>query len=410
MQFSTLKIAWRNLGRNKKRTALAVLAIAVGQFALLATSGLMRGYADNIRLAITGPMIGHVQVHARNWREERALDLAIEQVSETAAAIGADEAVDSVSPRIYGPVLAAPQEEAHTAVVVGVETEIESQTYGLLSGLDELLQGGQVLVGYRLARKMGIQRGDEIALVGQGADGSLANDLFVVQDIINCPADLVNQLGVVMQLAAAQELFVMPDAAHEMVIRTVKAGQAEALAERLQALEVLAGREVNPWGEIVPEFVMMLDMADWVGYFVLVLVFIAAVAGIANTLMMSVFERMREFGMLLALGSRPGRIVGMILIEAVLTGILGATVGSLLGYGFVQYTAEGGIDMASWSRSGGVEEMAYKGLQLPLHVFPRLELFDSILGLTAVIVTALVASTWPSWIAARLEPMEAMRA
>lgn len=410
MQLSTVQIAWRNLGRSKKRTALALLAIGVGQFALLAANGLMRGYADNIRLAITGPMIGHVQVHAPQWRKERALDLYIDGLSEIIGEIRTDPAVGSAAARIYAPVLVAPQEDAFIATVVGLDVDVESEPYGLLSGLDEPLRDGHVLLGHRLARKIGAEPGREIAVVGQAADGSLANDLFIVQDIISSPADLINQLGVVMSLADAQQLFVMPDQAHEIAIRATKAGQAEQITERLAQRAALAGVEVEPWKKIVPELMVLLNTSDYVGYFVVIIVFIAAVAGIANTLMMATFERMHEFGMLLALGSRPFRLVRMIVIEAVLTGILGVVIGTLLGYLFVAATAESGIDMASWGGSGEVKDMAYKGLNLPLHVYPRLELFDTILGLVAVMFTSLVASVWPAWIAARLEPVEAMRA
>ncbi|MEJ2705283.1 MAG: hypothetical protein P8Z79_22815 [Sedimentisphaerales bacterium] len=101
MTFSTLKIGWRNLGRNKKRTVLALLAIGVGQFALLASNSLMRGYADNIRLAITGPMVGHAQIHEPKWREERALDLYIPDLAKIMAAVRSDEAVRIAAARIY---------------------------------------------------------------------------------------------------------------------------------------------------------------------------------------------------------------------------------------------------------------------------------------------------------------------
>ena len=410
MRFSTAQIAWRNLGRNKKRTVLALLAIGVGQFALLATNGLMRGYADNIRLAITGPMIGHVQVHAPEWRKERALDLYLDGVEETLREIRSVEAVGSAAARIYAPALAAPQQDAFIAMVVGLDVEVESEAYGLLSGLDEPLRDGQVLLGHRLANKIGAEPGTEIAVVGQAADGSLANDLFVVENIIRSPADLINQSGVVMSLGDAQRLLVMPDQAHEIVIRAEVSGQAEAIAQRLRGTDTLAGAEVQPWKEIVPELVLLLDMSDYVGYFVIVIVFIAAVAGIANTLMMATFERMHEFGMLLALGGRPGRLVRMIVIEAVLTGIVGVVIGTVLGYLFVAATADSGIDMASWGGSGEVEDMAYKGLNLPLHIYPRLEPFDTFLGLAAVVCTSLVASVWPAVFAARLEPVEAMRA
>ena len=152
MQLSTVRIAWRNLGRSKKRTALALLAIGVGQFALLASNGLMRGYADNIRLAITGPMIGHVQVHAPEWRQERALDLYLDDVADTLREIRSAEAVGSAAARIYAPALAAPQQDAFIAIVVGLDVQVESEAYGLLSGLDEPLAEGLKVVAERVVR------------------------------------------------------------------------------------------------------------------------------------------------------------------------------------------------------------------------------------------------------------------
>jgi len=410
--FRTLQIAWRNMGRNKKRTGLALLAIAVGQFALLATNGLMHGYVDNIRLAITGPMIGHVQVHATQWREERALDLHISDVNQAIQRIQTDPAVKNATARIYAPVLMAPQEDAFMAVVAGIQVDIESQPYGLLSGMQDSLEPGKVLIGHLLAQKTKARIGQEIAVIGQAADGSLANELFVIQDIIKCPADLINQSGIIVALEDAQALFVMPDQAHEIVVRAHTSGQAQAIAERLSDDTALGSLEILPWQAIVPELMIILDTAGWVGYFVLVLVFIAAVAGIANTLMMSTFERIHEFGMLLALGCGPMRIVRMIVLEALLVGLAGALLGTLLGYGFTQATCDSGVDMASWAGDGEnqADNMAYKGLNIPLHIYPRLEPGDSLLGLTAVLLTSLIASIWPAWTGARLEPMEAMRA
>jgi ABC-type lipoprotein release transport system permease subunit len=406
----TAQIAWRNLGRNKKRTALALLAIGVAQFALLATDGLMRGYSDNIRLAITGPMVGHVQAHHPNWRRERALDLAIDEVDGIVSTIQEDPDVADVSARIYAPVLVAPAEDAFVAMVVGLSVDSESNQYGVLSGLKAPLERGKVLIGHRLARKTNARPGQEIAVVGQAADGSLANDLYIVQDIIKCPADIINQSGIVMSLQDAQRLFVMPNQANEIVIRAKTSGKSRDITRRLSQKSLFAAIEVLPWEEIVPELVLILKMSDYVGYFALVIVFVAAIAGIANTLMMSTFERMHEFGMLLALGTRPMRIVRLIVCEAIFIGILGVAIGTVLGYGFVVGTAERGIDMASWGGEGQVEDMAYQGLNLPLHIYPRLEPVDSLVGLIAVIITSMAASVWPAWIAGRLEPMEAMRA
>ena len=383
-------MAWRNLGRNRRRTALAILAIAVGQFALLASNGMMHGYADNIRLAITGPMIGHAQIHAPSWRDDRAMDQTLRDVSDVLAKVRADDAVRNASPRIYAPVLAAPKQDAFAAVVVGVDVPSESADYGMLSSMTQTLEPGQVLIGYRLARRMQAKPGQEIAVVGQAADGSIANDLYHVRDIIKCPADLVNQLGVVMPLAAAQRLFVLPDQAHEIVIRTLQSGQAPALVDRLKAEPTLANTEIVTWQQVVPQLRQVLETADYVGYIVLGLVLIAAVAGIANTLMMATFERLHEFGMLLALGTHPGRLVGMIMVEAVMLGIMGVLIGSLLGLGFVAITSHTGVNMASWGGQGGeMEDLAFQGLNLPLLVYPSLEGRDVAMGLVAV---ALVSS------------------
>ncbi|MCH7917584.1 MAG: ABC transporter permease [Planctomycetes bacterium] len=404
----TLQIAWRNLGRSKKRTGLALLAIAVGQFALLATSGLMHGYADNIQAAITGPMIGHVQIHDPNWRDERALDLMLQDVNALLQTVAAYPQVESVAARIYSPVLVAPQQEAFVAMIVGVEPEVESREYGLLSGLDTPLEPGKVLIGYRLARKMQVEPGQEIAVIGQSVDGFMANALYRIQDVIRCPADMVNLSGIVMSLADAQTFLAMPDSAHEIVVRTGPLVDSQGLADALTQAPQLAGTEILAWQQIVPELVIVIKSADFTAYFVLVLVFIAALAGIANTLMMSTFERTHEFGMLLSLGCRPGRIALMIVMEALLIALLGILLGTILGYAFVAVTEESGIDMA-FRGDSEADDLAFKGLALPLNVYPRLEPGDSLRGVVAILLTSLIASIWPTWVAVRLEPMEAMR-
>lgn len=405
---TTWRIAWRTLGRNKKRTALALMSIAVGQWALLITMGIMHGYVDNIEKALTGPSMGHIQVHQYEWREERAADLVIDDVNAICEVITNDERVMNAGARIYAPVLVAPVQDAFTGVVVGVDITAESDDYGLLSGLEQTLQPRHVILGYRLARKIDAAKGQEIAVVGQGSDGSIANDLYIVQDIIKCPVDIVNQLGIVMSLADAQELFYMHDQAHEIVIRTVLSDDAKPVAARLAHDPLVGSFEVLTWKEIAPEWVMMLKMIDYVGYFVLIIMFIAAIAGIANTLMMSTFERIHEFGMLLALGTRPTRIVHMIVLEAVLLGLVGVLLGTALGLGTVGIASQTGIDIASL---GGeqTEDIAFQGLKLPLYIFPRSEPLDIVMGLIAILFTALVASIWPASLAAKLEPIRALR-
>ncbi len=401
-------MAWRNLGRNRRRTALALTAIAVGQLCLLAMAGMMNGFKDEILKAITGPAIGDIQVHAPDWRKERAVDMSIPGLESTLDAIRSDAAVENVFPRVFAPALVAPREEAHMGVVIGLDPETESGERGLLRGLDVGLGGRRVFVGRIASRRMKASVGDEIAIIGQAADGSLANALYTVSAIGMTQLDMINRQGVVMSLADASELFAMDDEAHQIIVHAKERGEVDALAKQLRGSSALRGLEVLTWRELVPQSAEMLEMVDYATFYVLVFVFIAAVAGVANTMLMSTYERVHELGMILALGASPWRIVRMVFTEAAVLGLVGAAIGTVAGYVLVTVTSYTGLDFAAM---GGetVENFAMEGVRMPLLVYPWLKVSDVLIGVVAILVTSIIAAVWPAIIAARLEPMEALR-
>jgi ABC-type lipoprotein release transport system permease subunit len=405
---STLRIAWRNLWRNRRRTALALTAIGLSQALVLFYGGILRGYADWMVETITGPMLGHAQVHAPGWQKERAMDETIPHVAESIAAIRGVPDVEGASARIYAPALAAKGRQGYAVVVLGVSPQEESGRAGLLHSAAVLPSGKRVLVGSALASQMGLARGDTLAVIGQAADGSLANDLYRIAGVVTTPVDLVNRLGVVMDLPEAQSLFVMPDEAHEIVIRARRADEAAAVAAGVAALPLLRGEEVLDWKRIAPEMVDLVDLVEVSWIFVLVLVFIAAAAGVANTMLMATFERVRELGMLLALGARPGRIVRLIVAESLALGVTGAVLGTGLGALVVAITHRTGVDFAALV-SGSPSDVAFMGMNMSMTVFPSLAPTHVVQGFLAVAVTSVVASVWPAARAARLEPSQAMR-
>lgn len=412
MLSSTLRIAWRNLGRNRRRTALALAAIAVAQVAVLAMDGLMNGWVDTMLESLTGPMMGHAQIHDPDWREERAPDLVIDDVDETLAAVRALPDVQDAYARIYAPALVARDIDGHGVVVVGVDVDAETGDGGMLEGLPaEGIPGDhEVLVGSTLARDVGIEIGDELALLGSAADGSMANDLVTVSGILQTPIDTVNRTGVVMRMETAQAIFAMPDQAHEINVRgTGGADGAEALAASLRDLDAVAGLEVLPWRELAPELAGFLDIGAIYGVVVLFIVFIAAAAGVANTMLMATFERRRELGMLLSLGTTPGRLVRVVLTEAVILGLLGVLLGSVLGGLLVFYQGQVGIDPTTWGNDGQGTDVAVYGLNFSGAIYPHLSAADYLPGFIGVTLVSILAALWPAWITARLEPMEAMR-
>ncbi len=406
---STWTIAWRNLGRNRKRSLLSCSAIGLGQFAFLATAAIMHGYAEQYFDSITGPMIGHVQIHAPQWREDRAVERTIE-VEAALNAIRSDPAVERAAPRLYAPVLAALEDEGFMAVVVGADPGAESHANGLLPRAEfaRFLSEGRVLVGRGFARRHGIQPGAELAVIGQDIDGSIASELYEVAGVIDSPVELVNSSGIVASLDDVRALLRMGDEAHEIVVHLEQSDRVAEAATRLAAQPSLAAAEVSPWHDVVPQMAGIIDMMNTYTLIILLIVFLASAAGIANTLLMSTFERRRELGMLLALGSHPTRLVGMVAIEAVLLGLIGVAAGTCLGVLFTSLTAGPGFDLVVL---GGQEsfEIGYQGVQVSSRVFPELKIQDVFAGVAAVLVTALAACVWPMLHISRLEPMEAMR-
>ena len=408
MAASTLRIAWRNLFRNRRRTALALTAIGLSVTLVLAYDGILRAYGDWMVETVTGPMLGHAQAHAPGWRKDRSMDRTLRAVPARLAALRRDPEVTEAAARIYAPALAALGEEGFAVLVMGLDPAAESGAMGLLAGAPEPPRGHRVLMGRALAELMGVRTGDVVALVGQGADGSLANDLYTVAALVSTSVDFVNRQAVLLELGEAEALFSMPGEAHEIVVRGRDPDRAASLAARLSASPALRGAEVLDWRTLAPEMVSLIELVEVVWVFVLALVFAAAAAGVANTMLMATFERTHELGMLLALGARPWRIVRLVLAESVALGVCGALLGAAAGVALVAATHGPGVDYAALT-GGGPSEISFGGLQWSLVLHPTLAAVDVVRVVVAVVVTSVVASAWPALRAARLEPTRALR-
>jgi ABC-type lipoprotein release transport system permease subunit len=405
---TTWRIAWRNLWRNRRRTALALTAIGLSVTLVLLYNSMLRGYGDWMLRTMTGPLLGHAQIHAPSWRAERAMDKTVATATRRLAVIRRDPDVAGAELRVYAPALAAIGETGFVVVVMGVNVTAESQPDRLLAGVRHTLPARHVFIGDRLAAQLRAKAGDVIALVGQGADGSVANDLFTITATVNTSIDLVNRQGIIMDLAEAQTLFALPDEGHEIVVYARDPETVAALTARLAALPDLAGTEVLDWRALAPEMVDLLEIVEVAWIFVLLLVFIAAAAGVANTMLMATFERMHEFGMLLALGTSPRRIVAMIGAESLVLGLTGTLAGAALGITIVALTHTNGVDYASLT-GGGPETLSFGGLNWSLRIYPSLAVIDVLRVVGAVVITSLAASAWPALKAARLQPARALR-
>jgi len=263
--------------------------------------------------------------------------------------------------------------------------------------------GNEVVIGTGLATELGVGPGDELVLVGQATDGSLANDRYTVVGTADAGSHEANATTVFLHLEASQSFFVLGDAVHLIVVRLPV--EAEALARPLASLREAAGLddlEVLGWTEILPELESATNAKRQNSRVLDFIVFLIVALGVLNTMTMSTFERTREFGMLASLGTRRRRILGMVLLEALLQGALGFFIGT--GLAAVVLYGIGTVDLSSVVGDADVLGARLSGA-IELAVLP-----EAVRGAAVVTVLTMIAGgVLPAVRASRLKPVEATR-
>lgn len=402
-----LKLAWRNVWRNWRRTAIALVAIVLGLILLLFLDGVIKG-SDQ---AIFGNAVrlygGNIQVHAPGFREKmsRLPLLPLADADAVVATARAQPQVVAAAKRINTAGLISSREGAFPVAIVGIEPAIEAplslQAEHIATG--RFLQtddGDAIVIGQKLADLLKVTAGDRVTLVGRRKNETTRQRAMTVIGIYDLKIPDAEKGTVFMSLAEAQSLYNLRDQVTEVTISLQNVGQNAVVLAALRT--ALPAYEVDTWETLKPELRQALDTkAVFASVFGFVVVLIASI-GILNLLLMAVFERTREMGILAALGMKRRQLISLFLYEGALIGLIGAVVGCVLGGLLVGTMGQVGIDFSSVQGMG--EATALMGTRL----YPALTVSDTVVrGITVVIVAA-VASLYPAWQAARKEPAEAL--
>ena len=402
-----LKMAWRNVWRNWRRTLIALVAIALGLVFLIFMDGLIGGS----RQAIYGNAVrlqgGNLQVHAPGYREKakRLPLLPLADASAVVQATSAQPQVVAASRRINTAGFASSREATVPVLISGIEPEQEASV-GLLA--ENIVQGRYlaaddqdlILVGRAMADRLKVVVGDRITLVGRATHEQMRRRTMTVVGIYDLGLSEVEKRMVYVSLAEAQTLFDLRDQATEVVVALESIGQEETVVAALRA--ALPGYEVSSWEELNPELKQSMDVdQQFMNIFGLVALLIAGI-GVLNLLLMAVFERTREIGLLAAMGLKRREIVALFLLEGTLIGLLGALIGCALGGLLVGVVGQVGIEYAGASEAG--EVVALLGDRL----YPKLQVDLLVERALAVAVIAALASLYPAWQASKREPAEAL--
>ena len=399
-----LKMAWRNIGRNRRRTVVTVGAMALGLYAMVIWFGMLQGLLNDMEETVVEVELGDLQIHAPTYLDDPSLYTDIEDFEALLARLEA--AGFRASARLVGAGLAAAHDSAAGASLRGIDVQGNARVSVISTRLaaGEWLDDGDpagVVVGRRLARALDLAVGDELVVLSQTTDGAIANDLYLVRGILESVSDGVDRSAVFLTDAAFRELFFMPAGAHEVVVRKPDDLELAAALETVQGLA--PGLDTRSWRSLVPTIATYLDSARQMMGFVSAIVYIVIAILILNAMLMAVFERIREFGVLKALGVEPRQVLSLIFVESALQTGLALAVGLALSLPTLWYLVEFGIDtgaLGGVSVIGATFATVWRAAVSPVtFATPALTL----------ILLVLAAVIYPALKAARISPVEAMR-
>ena len=405
------RAAFRNVMRNTRRSAITALAVLIGTGAIVIGRGCLNGIYDIVIGGVTLAVTGDVQVHKKGYldtTEALPLNLTVQFDDDLEGLIRDDERVAEVSGRIHFSGLVTDVNQENTTVFYGFAMDPDHEFSITPRNLENVVDGQAlsnddptgIVLGEELARNLGLKVGDEVTLLVNTKHGSLNGKDVTVRGIaaFKLPG-LVNK-AVHLPLSTAQKLLYLDGEVTEVAVKLHEASIPEVTRYTQDLSKTLEGKHkeysANSWMEVSEFYLESLSMIDQVFAVLIVIFFVVMVAGIINTMLMSVLERVSEIGTMMALGVKRKRILGLFLIEAGILGLMGALLGTGVGLLIVGY-------------------YDYYGLLLPLpggHEHPVHPHVDPVYTI-GIIVSALIVSTasalYPAWRASLLTPVDALR-
>jgi len=403
----TFKMAWRNMWRNWRRTVIALVAIVLGLILLLFFDGFILG-SDQ---AIFGNAVrlygGNLQVHAPGFREKatRFPLLPLENADAIVTAATAQPQVVAAAKRISTGGIVSNREGTFSVLITAIEPTIESKTSMHAENISagRYLQEGEgdaILIGQGLADLLDAGVGDRINVVGRSLHEEMRQRTMTIVGIYDLGMAEAEKGSVFITVPEAQSLYNLRDTVTEVAISLEEVGQEQAVVTALQG--ALSGSEIDSWDTLRPELrEMMTTKLAFTSAFGFILILIASI-GIFNIQMMAVFERTREMGVLAALGMKGRQITGIFLMEGTLIGVVGATVGCLVGVALLGYFGQVGIDISFMSGFGEVTAL------MGDRIYPSIPLDVVISRAITVVIIVMLASLYPALQASRKEPAEAL--
>jgi len=404
----TLKLALRNLRRNLRRSIITGSAIAFGMAFLLFASGFRDGMVQKVIAQGVGSGAGHVVIQGPGWQEERELRNTVPDTPAVVTRLGQLLPAATIVKRVYLDGLLTSPQSASTVTVEAVEPACEQQ----VSDLPRRVVAGQyldgdgrgIVIGRALAKNLAVDLGDKVVLMVQSGS-EVQSQLFRVKGLVSTGVDELDSGCAQIELAVAQQLVGLGNDVHQVSVHLPDASATAATTALVQTTFAGSAFDVIPWQQALPELAKYVAHQQGDVVIMFGVIFFMVALGIVNTVLMSVFERVREFGVMLSLGAAPGRLARLILAESALLGLFAVVAGVVFGLLLNWSLWAHGLDMARLY-GGGVE---VAGMAIDMVIYSGLTATKTLSYALAVWLLTVATAIYPAYKAATLQPVECLQ-
>ncbi len=397
-------LAWRNLWRNYRRTLIMLTAITVGVWAMIFMTALLRGMVDEMVRTSTSTLLGHVQIHHQLYIDDPNIANSMEPPTPAMISVLERDPLAAWTTRVRLPAVISSEREAAGVMLVGIDPDREAAMSFIQ---DAVIEGRYlnspndkgVILGARLVERLDTSLGKRIVLMSQDPDNNIVDRGFRIVGIYHTDPASTESRFAFLGLHQAQSLLNLGNKISELEILGQDYRETRPIVERLQK-QLPAQQQVNSWTQLNAYMGSMLAVMDGFILIWIVVVFLALSFGLVNTLAMAVFERVREIGLMLALGMRPAAIMLQVLIESLVLLLLGLVLGNLLAW-LSLIPLQDGIDISSVGE--GLEMAGMSSI-----LTPSLRVEDMVTATLVVVCLGVLASLFPAWKASRYDPVQAL--
>ena len=401
-----VKLAWRNIFRNKRRTFIAATAIGIGLTALIFFDAFMIGMEETMIRTATASFLGDAQIHREGFRDVQEVSLTVQALDSVTESLAKEEIVAHFTQRTLASSMITSPANVSAIYLVGVHPPTEK----FLSVIDDAITEGvyfqgdnsrDIVIGAKLAEILEIGLGDRVVVtVAQAVTGELSQEMFRISGIYHFADAAMNSGMAFVRIEKAQEMLAIGNEVHEIAIKFTAIAYSQDTTLPFWDTYSQHGNEALSWTELMSQLTVVLEMTKYSKYIMGVILFGVVVFGIINTLFMSLYERMFEFGVLRAVGTRPFGMARVVLFEAGALAIVSIGLGAMLGFVLTAVLAHVGIDYT------GIEMM---GVTMQEFIYPVLEIQQFIIYPIWVFIFTLIAGLYPARHVAKMAPVDAMR-